>query len=163
MRLAEVRTLFDYDAWATDRILAQAARLTPEQFAVAPSATMPSVRQLLTHMLMARLLWRTRFETDTSNVEAKAEASVTVDALRRWWEEEHRAMRAHLDTLTDDDLDRPFRFERRGEAVEMIRWQILFQLINHGTQHRAEVAALLTDHGHSPGDLDFFYFARSLA
>ncbi len=161
MRLAEIRTLFDYDAWATDRILIQAAKLTPEQFITAPSASMPGVRQILAHTLMARLLWRTRFETGTSNVEVKADDAITVDGLRRWWEEEHRAMRAHLDTLTDDDLGRPFRFERRGETAEMIRWQILFQLINHGTQHRAEVAALLTDQGHSPGDLDFFFFVRS--
>ncbi len=161
MKLAEIRTLFDYDAWATERILTQAAKLTPEQFATNPGASKSSVRQLLAHTLIAQLLWRTRFETGTSNIDTKADDALTAGTLRQWWAEERQAMRAHLDTLTDDDLDRPFRFERRGEATELTRWQILFQLINHGTQHRSEVAAILTDYGHSPGDLDFFFFVLS--
>ena len=161
MRLAEINALFDYDAWATDRILAQAAKLTPEQFTTAASAAPTGVRQLLAHTLMAQLLWRTRFETGTSDVVVGAEDVADVAALRQRWTEERQAMRAHLDTLTDDDLDRPFRFERRGETAELTRWHILFQLINNGTQHRAEVAAILTAYGHSPGDLDFFFFVQS--
>lgn len=161
MRLAEISTLFDYDAWGTDRILDRAAQLTPAQFAAPPNATMPAVRQILAHVLGAQILWRTRFETGTSNINVAPESFPDVDALRQRWVEERGAMRAHLDTLTDEDLGRPFRFERRGEAVELTRWQILFQLINHGTQHRAEVAAILTDYGYSPGDLDFFFFVLS--
>jgi len=40
---------------------------------------------------------------------------------------------------------------------------MLVHVINHGTQHRSEAAALLTDAGHSPVDLDMIDYADALA
>jgi uncharacterized damage-inducible protein DinB len=64
-------------------------------------------------------------------------------------------MDAWLATLDDGWL------ERRDEGMPF--WQMLAHLANHGTQHRAEAAALLTAVGRSPGDLDMIFFAQAIA
>jgi uncharacterized damage-inducible protein DinB len=46
-------------------------------------------------------------------------------------------------------------------VLELARWQGILQCANHGTQHRSEIAAMLTEAGHSPGDLDYSLFCRS--
>ena len=65
-------------------------------------------------------------------------------------------LRAFLATLTDADLDQPrtITFIEDGVQVTGPLWQLMVHIVNHGTQHRSDAAQMLTDLGHSPGDLD---------
>jgi len=159
MNHADIRTLYDYSVWATDRIFAQADKLTDAQFASAPPGALPSIRRILAHTLGAEGLWLARFQTGQSTINVREEHFPDVAALRQAWEAHRQAMSAYIATLDDATVQAPLRFERRGTQQEMTLWHVFFQLSNHGTQHRAEVAALLTDYGHSPGDLDFLFYA----
>ncbi len=70
-------------------------------------------------------------------------------------------MAAFLDTLGDADLDRPLTYRSSdGETLTRTFWYLLVHVVNHGTQHRAEAALLLTELGHSPGDIDLTLFVR---
>ncbi len=48
MKMAEVMTLFDYNYWATGRVLDAAANLRPEQFVGKPDGYPSEVAALLT-------------------------------------------------------------------------------------------------------------------
>jgi uncharacterized damage-inducible protein DinB len=163
MQLAEIQTLFAYDAWATGRLLDQAEHLTPEQYAGTPATDAPSIAQVLAHTLIAQHLWRVRCETGKTELSIRPDDFPTLAAFRAGWARERQALDAYLSTLDDGALADPIRFERRGETHAYTLWHLLFQLINHNTQHRAELAERLTAHGYSPGDLDFFLFVSPVA
>jgi uncharacterized damage-inducible protein DinB len=80
-------------------------------------------------------------------------------ALQNRWIKEEQEMRAYLAALHDEDMNTHRHYTTaEGEARDRILWHCLLHVVNHGTQHRSEAAALLTDFGHSPGDLDFTVF-----
>jgi uncharacterized damage-inducible protein DinB len=65
--------------------------------------------------------------------------------------------------LTDEKLNAPFQYKTtRGEEMKNILWQAMMHVVNHGTQHKSEAAAMLTEFNHSPGDIDFITFLREM-
>jgi len=80
----------------------------------------------------------------------------TLDALKERWRTEERDMQAYLDSLNDQDMYGLVRYAvPEGFVRERVLWHCLLHVVNHGTQHRSEAAALLTSYGHSPDGLDF--------
>jgi uncharacterized damage-inducible protein DinB len=68
-------------------------------------------------------------------------------------------MRDYLAHLTDDDMNEYVRYTTpEGDKRERLLWHCLFHVVNHATQHRSEIAAILTGYGQSPGALDFTMF-----
>jgi uncharacterized damage-inducible protein DinB len=69
------------------------------------------------------------------------------------------AMHGYLTRLSDDDMTSLVRYTLdSGQKRERLLWHCLLHVVNHGTQHRSEAAAILTAYGQSPGDLDFTMF-----
>ena len=73
-------------------------------------------------------------------------------------------MLSYLQNLSDADLPADVSYKNsKGVPFEEPLWQILMHMLNHGTQHRAEAAAMLTDFNHSPGDVDMILYFREKA
>ena len=91
------------------------------------------------------------------------EKITNLDTLQRTWRDEEASMRAFLGGLQEEDLSKQIRYKRiKGQEQTNTLWHILLHIVNHGTQHRAEAAALLTEYHQSPGDIDFIIYLRNL-
>ena len=162
MHADDVVTLFKYNDWANQRILAATARLTTEQFLAKADSNGNSVRDILVHTLGAAWIWRMRLQHDAAPTRLLDPADFpTYGALVERWREEQAGWDAYVRGLVDDEVNRPVLYRNtKGELFEAVMWQILAHVVNHGTQHRAEVAQILTGYGCSPGDVDMILFAR---
>lgn len=160
--MREILTLYDYNYWANRRILRAVERLDAAQFTAPTTHTYGSLRGTLIHTLSAEWIWRSRWQ-GTSPTAMLPEADVpTLAAIRLRWDVEERQMRAYLATLRDEDMHRVIHYQSTsGKPLENLLWETLLHVVLHGMQHRSEAAAMLTDFGQSPGDIDFIYYLRT--
>jgi uncharacterized damage-inducible protein DinB len=162
MQAADLAILFQYNDWANRRILTAAGGLTAEQFLAPTALSWGSVRDVLVHALGAEWIWRMRLQHGAAPTALlDPEDFPTYAVLTARWQEEQAEWRAYIDGLTDDEVNRPVLYRStKGQPYEAVLWQILLHVANHGTQHRAEVAHVLTSYGRSPGDMDLIVFVR---
>ena len=159
MQSEDIRTLYEYNDWANGRILAAAAQVDQEQFATPSIHSLGSLRSILLHALDTEFGWRMLCQHGQLTPDLSEADFSTLAVLEQRWYEEQAAMRAYLASLQGDDLASIVRYTTSsGEKRERVLWHCLLHVVNHGTQHRSEAAALLTEYGHSPGDLDFTVF-----
>lgn len=159
MNLQDITTLYAYNDWATQRILVASARVSPDQFLAATHHSYGSLRGTLVHTLDAEYGWRMLCQHNTFTPEMNEADFPTLDDLAQRWQVEEAAMQEYLTSLQDDDLTHLVRYTTdSGQKRARILWHCLLHVVNHGTQHRSEAAAILTSYGHSSGDLDFTVF-----
>jgi uncharacterized damage-inducible protein DinB len=160
MNLQDILLVYDYNYWANRRILTASEKVTEEQFLAPASFPYGGLRGTLVHILDAEYGWRMFFQhNDWSAPELKEGEFPTLAGVRARADQEEQAMRAYLATLSDIDLaGHRYYNNEKGEPRDRILWHCLYHVVNHGTQHRSEAAALLTEYGSSPGDVDFTLF-----
>jgi len=151
----------DYHYWANARLLRAIEALDVEQIASVVLPGHESIFGTLLHMVGAEWIWRSRIEGRSPNSLPAADEFPSLAALRARWQAEEQALHALLDTLETADLARLVSYRTTsGRPDAQPLSMILTHLFNHATQHRAELAAMLTILGHSPGDLDMILFLR---
>jgi len=159
MNKQDILILYKYNQWTTAKILNAAANVTQEQFLAPASFPHGGLRGTLVHALFAEWIWRNRWEGTSPKVRLKPDDFPTLESLLRRWAEEEKLLMAFVDGLTDERLNSEFHYSTTdGTPHKRILWQAMAHLVNHGTQHKTEAAALLTDLGHSPGDIDLIYY-----
>jgi uncharacterized damage-inducible protein DinB len=159
MNIKDIHLLYEYNYWANKKVLAASADVPVEQFTAPASFPYGGLHGTLLHTLDAEWGWRALFQKIETASDLLPADYPTLSAIGTRWQEEETAMRAYLATLRDEDMESHLRYTTdTGIQRDRILWHCLLHVVNHGTQHRGEAAALLTEYGHSPGDLDFTVF-----
>lgn len=160
MNRDDITLLFQYNDWANDKILDYAERVSSEQLTAPKDFGWGSLRGALVHLMEAEYAWRALLKAGEHIDWLKPADFPDVAAIRARWAIERGDLWRYLDSLSNEDLSSVISYEG-DETRYRVLWHCLAHVVNHGTQHRAECAALLTGFGHSPGNLDFIVFLLS--
>lgn len=78
------------------------------------------------------------------------------ETIRAHWDKVEQTMRDYLANLRDEMLfAKPFA---EGEDKDLILWQVLLHVVNHGTDHRAQILRVLSDLGITTPPQDYIFY-----
>jgi uncharacterized damage-inducible protein DinB len=157
-----LRLQLDYSAWATQRLLDAAAKLSAEELARDFQTADKCVLDTLAHVYAADRIWLSRVQGEPRTTFIDPEdRDLTV--LQSEWPALQQRWKLWLRDFSDDDATRTISFkDLRGNPYEQPVWRIILHLVNHATHHRGQVSGFLRSMGHTPPPLDLMAYYRTL-
>jgi uncharacterized damage-inducible protein DinB len=148
--------MFKHNVWANERLFAACEGLSDAQLDATLAGTFGSIRDTLRHIVGAQERYVSALaETGTVSVVREREPFPGVAALREGARTSGAAL-VELATRVQDGATVTTTY--RGEAFTLPAWLLFVQAINHATEHRAQVAAILTQQGIDPPSMDGWTF-----
>lgn len=144
--------LFRYNDWAHRRLLQAMARLEEPENAQA----------LFTHVILSQQRWLERVR-DQSTLGRPWFGPPTYDlgTCEHAWAASLHAWLDTLEAIGDDGLARTLRYQSsEGPVYCSTVQEVVIQLNNHSVHHRAQIARMIRQQGHTPPETDYIFFSR---
>jgi len=159
---AQLRKLVAYNQWANEKIVKAIEGMTAEDLARPVDAYFGSLAKNLQHILGATRVWLARWKGEPPISLGEPVTVPWPDAFAAV----HAEFRAFVDPMTDADADRVVQYkDSRGNPYALPLGQLVTQVVNHGTHHRGELAAMLAilQEPHPEDDLLLYFMERQTA
>ena len=151
------RHFYDY-LFAENRSLwdSYIVSLSFEQFTQAVGYSHGSVRDQVLHLMNVDDAWFSGLR-GIENPESYNPADFDDrEIIRTHWDKVEKNMREYLANLQEEMLtEKPFA---DGEDKDLILWQVLLHVANHGTDHRAQLLRVLNDMGVKTTSQDYIFY-----
>jgi uncharacterized damage-inducible protein DinB len=145
-----------FHASSNARIIETSAALTDDELRGPAQLDHGSAFQTLRHLVDVDWSWR-EFCTGHDPGETYVWDQVPLDdlaAVASFSAEEDARLATYVASLDGSALAEPLGLNADDPEDTVPRWLIVAHIVNHGSQHRSEMARYLTERGHSPGDFD---------
>ena len=132
-------------------------QLSHEQFTQQAGYSHGSVRDQLVHLMNVDEGWFSELRGVEPSEPLPPANFDDRENIRARWDSIEQSMRDYLAELRDDMLfDKPI--EEPEEDKDLIVWQVLLHVANHGTDHRAQLLRLLNDLGVKTTSQDYIFY-----
>lgn len=150
MNANDFRTLYDCHFTVNQRIWDKCIlTLTDEQFDRALPYSIGSIHNQTVHMMSIDERWFSGLRGEPLPDFLDPVNFPDRTAVRQYWDIVEGRMREYLAALTDEQTAALFE--------DLTVWQVLLHVVNHGTDHRAQVLAMLNTLGIKTFPQDFVF------
>lgn len=146
----QITTHFDYHYGMWERVWACVERLSPEQFMDDNGYSLGSARNHLVHCFNVDDRWMARLKLVEPPPVLDENDFADHAAVRREWQAVRERVLAYVGSLSQADLDERIAVSIAGRTAQpqrASRSEILLHVVNHGTDHRAQLLARLNELG----------------
>jgi uncharacterized damage-inducible protein DinB len=156
MNVEAIRHFYNYH-FAQNRELwdSYIVPLSQEKFTQPIDYSIGSVRNQIVHLISVDNTWFSGLRGVEIPEWLNPDEFNDRDVIRAHWDKLEQTMRDYLATLTDEKLsEKPLE----GEDENLIAWQVLLHVVNHGTDHRAQMLRILHDLGVKTVSQDYIFY-----
>lgn len=151
------RHLYGYHFAENRKIWDCVAQLSHEQFTQEANYSHGSVRDQIVHLMDVDEAWFSELRGVEPSEPLPPPSGDDRANIRAHWDKVEQMMRGYLAELRDDMLfTKPIK--EPEEDKNLIVWQALLHVVNHGTDHRAQILRLLNDLGVKTTSQDYIFY-----
>jgi uncharacterized damage-inducible protein DinB len=155
-----LRTHIDYSAWASQRLVDAASRLSPAELSRDFETADRSILGTLVHLYAADRLWLARLNGGP-HPGFITDADRHLRVLQNDWPALYQRWKDWAHGITPVSAVTPVSYnDMRGNPWSQPLWQLILHVVNHGTHHRGQVSGFLRSLGHTPPQLDLVLYYR---
>ena len=150
MKPNEIISIFDYYFWAFERVWECIFQISDEQFIMEIDYSTGSIRNIVLHILSGNRNWMSRLAGTEMPPRLVFGDFDSLSKTKVTWDELQKEFLDHLNSFDQEQLDQTVEWEILSQGLKSTnsRSEILLHLANHGTDHRAQILAILHHHFH---------------
>lgn len=155
---------YQYHKWANDRIFEHLKELPEEIYNQQIKSVFSSLQEVLIHIYQADGMWLSVMSGDDFSQTMKIlkqqkekSSGQPLDQMNRLYKEMNQSYEVFLHE--HDDLDKLMKIQhpKYGELETSVT-EMVKHIVNHGTYHRGNIAAMVRQQGHAGVSTDYIFF-----
>ena len=152
-------TLFGHHLWANLRLLERCAELTNEQLDATISGAFGSIRDTLEHIVTSEQSYFSRISTGLRYDYPEDAPRLTIAEMA---ESARTTGQGLIEWAPKVQAGDTVQVDWEGTPRDVPKAILLTQVINHATEHRAQIMAIMTQLGVDPPDLQSWQYFDEL-